>query len=69
LSSKNRWRCRNQRNGFEIIGIAKKNEEKGETIDKVYKPGRKNPISFGREGDLLPAIQTLASPSPALHLT
>ncbi len=45
--------------GFEIIGIAKKNEEKGETIDKVYKPGRKNPINFGREGDLLLFLQRI----------
>ncbi len=44
---------------LEIIGIAKKDEKKGETVDKVYKPGRKNPIGFGREGDLLLFLQRI----------
>jgi len=39
-------------NEFEIIGIAKRDEKKGEVEDKIYKPGRANPISFGREQDL-----------------
>ena len=44
---------------FEIISIAKKDEKKGETSDKVYKPGRVNPVSFGREGDLLLFLQRI----------
>jgi excinuclease ABC subunit C len=55
--------------GFEIIGIAKKNEEKGETIDKVYKPGRKNPISFGREGDLLLFLQRIRDEAHRLAIS
>jgi excinuclease ABC subunit C len=39
-------------NEFKIIGIAKKDEKKGEVKDKIYMPGRANPISFGREQDL-----------------
>ena len=39
-------------NKFEIIGIAKRDEKKGEVEDKIYRPGRVNPISFGREQDL-----------------
>jgi excinuclease ABC subunit C len=42
---------------FDIIGIAKKDEKKGETRDKIFKPGRANPVSFGREGELLLFLQ------------
>ena len=36
-----------------IISIAKRNEKKGETQDKIYKPGQANPVNLGREGDLI----------------
>jgi len=42
---------------FDVIGIAKKDEKKGEQRDKIFKPGRANPLSFGREGDLLLFLQ------------
>lgn len=42
---------------FDVIGIAKKDEKKGEKRDKIFKPGRANPLSFGREGDLLLFLQ------------
>jgi len=42
---------------FEVAGIAKKDESKGEIQDKIYRPGRSNPIQFGREGDLLLFLQ------------
>lgn len=32
--------------GFALIGIAKKDEKKGETADKIYKPGRANPLKI-----------------------
>jgi len=38
---------------FQIISIAKKNEKKGETQDKIFKPGQANPVNLGRRGDLL----------------
>lgn len=44
---------------FEMIGIAKKNERRGETQDKIFKPGRTNPLNFGREGDLLLFLQRI----------
>ncbi len=44
---------------FEVIGIAKKDEKKGEKEDKIYKLGRVNPINFGREGDLLLFLQRI----------
>jgi excinuclease ABC subunit C len=44
---------------FEIIGIAKKDEKRGEKEDKIYKPVRVNPINFGREGDILLFLQRI----------
>ena len=42
---------------FDVVGIAKKDEKKGETRDKIFKPGRANPLSFGRQGELLLFLQ------------
>ncbi|MGB5749629.1 MAG: excinuclease ABC subunit UvrC [Desulfobacterales bacterium] len=44
---------------FDVVGIAKKDERKGEKRDKIFKPGRANPLSFGREGDLLLFLQRI----------
>ena len=44
---------------FEVIGIAKKDEKAGELQDKIYKPGRANPVDFGRQGDLLLFLQRI----------
>lgn len=44
---------------FQILSIAKKDEEKGETQDKIYKPGQVNPVNMGREGDLLLLLQRI----------
>lgn len=41
------------RQHVKVISLAKKNEQKGETRDKIYMPGRRNPVNLGREGDLL----------------
>ncbi len=46
-------------NRFTLIGIAKKNDRKGEHTDKIYKPGRMNPINWGREGEGLFFLQTV----------
>ncbi|MBW2411797.1 MAG: excinuclease ABC subunit UvrC [Deltaproteobacteria bacterium] len=54
---------------FEIIGIAKKDEKKGEIYDKVFKPGRVNPISFGREGDLLLFLQRIRDEAHRFAIT
>ena len=42
---------------FNLLGIAKKDERKGEIRDKIFIPGRANPIGFGREGELLLFLQ------------
>ena len=42
---------------FDLAGIAKKDPDAGETQDKIYLPGRSNPVQFGRDGDLLLLLQ------------
>lgn len=44
---------------FDVIGIAKKDEKKGETQDKIFKPGRSNPLNFTRDEDLLLFLQRI----------
>jgi excinuclease ABC subunit C len=44
---------------IETIGIAKKDERKGEIHDKIYLKQRANPVSFGREQDLLLFLQKI----------
>lgn len=41
------------------IGIAKKEAQKGEVHDKIFLPGRMNPVSFGKEEDLRLFIQSI----------
>ncbi|MFQ5483933.1 MAG: excinuclease ABC subunit UvrC [Desulfobacterales bacterium] len=49
----------NLKNDFEVIAIAKKDESKGETEDKIYKFGRVNPVNFGKEKDILFFLQRI----------
>ena len=44
---------------FDVIGIAKKDAQRGEAADKIFKPGRANPVNFGREADLLLFLQRI----------
>ena len=44
---------------FDLIGIAKKDAQQGETADKIFKPGRANPVNFGRDTDLLLFLQRI----------
>ncbi len=44
---------------FDLIGIAKKDAKRGEVRDKIYKPARANPVSFGREQELLLFLQRI----------
>ena len=48
---------------FDIVGIAKKDEKKGEVRDKIFQPGRANPLGFGREGELLLFLQRVRDES------
>lgn len=42
---------------FAVAGIAKKNEAQGEKTDKIFLPGRANPLQFGKDADLLLFLQ------------
>ncbi len=44
-------------NRLAVAGIAKKNESVGEMTDKIYLPGRVNPVQFGKDADLLLFLQ------------
>jgi excinuclease ABC subunit C len=46
-------------NAFEIIGIAKRDEKKGDVRDKIYQMGRANPVAFGRDLDGLLLLQKI----------
>lgn len=42
---------------FDVAAIAKKDPNAGEYYDRIYLPGRSNPVQFGKEGDLLLFLQ------------
>lgn len=44
---------------FAVIGIAKMREEAGEVQDKIYLPGRSNPVNMGVQPDLLLFLQRM----------
>lgn len=48
---------------FEIIGIAKKDIQRDDDQDKVYRLGRANPINFGKQGNLLLFLQKIRDES------
>ena len=54
---------------FDLIGIAKKDERRGETQDKVYIPNRVNPVGFGREGDLRLFLQRVRDEAHRFAIT
>ena len=44
---------------FDIIGIAKKDEDRGEDVDKIYKPGRMNPVPLWRDREAQLLLQRI----------
>jgi excinuclease ABC subunit C len=44
---------------MDVVAIAKKDPGRGEAQDKVFLPGRSNPVNFGRDGDLLLFLQRI----------
>ncbi|MFP4159326.1 MAG: excinuclease ABC subunit UvrC [Desulfobacterales bacterium] len=44
---------------FNVIGIAKKDEDKGEHDDKIYLPGRANPVNFQKNRQELYLLQRI----------
>ncbi len=54
---------------FDVVGIAKKDEKKGESQDKVFKPARANPMNFGKETDLLLFLQRIRDEAHRFAIT
>lgn len=54
---------------IELISIAKKDESRGDTRDKIYKPGRVNPINFGHQEDLLLFLQRVRDEAHRFAIT
>jgi excinuclease ABC subunit C len=54
---------------FELIAIAKKDEKKGETRDKIFKPRRTNPIGFSKDADLLLFLQRIRDEAHRFAIT
>jgi len=48
---------------FDVIGIAKKDPVRGETDDKIYQHGRSNPLSIGKDRDILGLLQVIRDES------
>ncbi len=44
---------------FDLVGIAKKDPERGEAEDKIYKPGRKNPVNLKKDPEILLLLQRM----------
>ena len=44
---------------FDLIGIAKRDPERGDTEDKIYKPGRKNPAELKKHPEVLLFLQRI----------
>jgi excinuclease ABC subunit C len=56
-------------NAFDVIGIAKKDETRGEIADKIFQPGRANPVNWGREGRLLLFLQSIRDEAHRFAIT
>jgi excinuclease ABC subunit C len=54
---------------FELIAIAKKDEKKGESEDKIFKPRRSNPVVFGKNRDLLLFLQRIRDEAHRFAIT
>jgi excinuclease ABC subunit C len=44
---------------FDLIGIAKRDADRGDTEDKIYKPGRKNPVGLKKNLEVLLFLQKI----------
>jgi excinuclease ABC subunit C len=44
---------------FDVIGIAKRDPQRGDTQDKIYKPGRKNPVNLKKNPEVLLFLQRI----------
>ncbi len=54
---------------FHLAGIAKKDERKEEVDDKIYLPGRTNPVNLGHDGRLLLLLQQIRDEAHRFAIT
>jgi excinuclease ABC subunit C len=54
---------------LDVAGIAKKDPNAGEDQDRIYLPGRLNPVQFGREQDLLRLLQRIRDEAHRFAIT
>lgn len=54
---------------FPVAGLAKKNEEKGEDADKIYVPGRSNPLNTGQAQKALFLLQRVRDEAHRFAIT
>jgi excinuclease ABC subunit C len=54
---------------FKVIGIAKKDEGKGEDMDKIILPGRSNPVNLSKDRDVLFFLQRIRDESHRFAIT
>lgn len=54
---------------LDVVALAKKNEARGETTDKVYKPGRSNPVNLGPGPELLLFLQRIRDEAHRFAIT
>jgi excinuclease ABC subunit C len=54
---------------FQVIAIAKKDEMRGETRDKIFLPFRANPVVFGKDADLLLFLQRIRDEAHRFAIT
>ena len=54
---------------FQFIAIAKKDEKKGERLDKIFIPRRANPLVFGKDADLLLFLQRIRDEAHRFAIT
>lgn len=57
------------KNAFDIIGIAKKDVERNEPADKIYLPGRVNPVNFGKDMEALLLLQRIRDEAHRFAIT
>jgi excinuclease ABC subunit C len=53
----------------DVLGIAKKDDRRGEAADKIYLPGRANPVRFGKDADLLLFLQRIRDEAHRFAIT
>ena len=56
-------------NRFNVIGLAKKDEAKGEVMDKVYLPGQANPVSMTRHIKALHLLERIRDEAHRFAIT